>query len=90
MGEYVGFDVSKAATAFCMMDEGGRVLARASVARNSGRGDKLLEAFRRATPMRQLGKPGDIPGVVAFLASSDADFITGQVISVSGGRTMGG
>ncbi len=61
-----------------------------SVARDSGRGDKLLEAFRRATPMRRLGKPGDIPGVVAILASDDADFITGQVISVSGGLTMAG
>ena len=61
-----------------------------SVARDSGRANELLEAFRRATPMRRLGKPGDIPGVVAFLASGDADFITGQVISVSGGLTMGG
>ncbi len=49
-----------------------------------------LEAFRRATPMRRLGLPGDHPGVVAFLASDDADFITGQVISVSGGLTMNG
>ena len=61
----------------------------ASVARDGG-GEKLLEAFRRATPMRRLGKPGDIPGVVAFLASDDADYITGQVISVSGGLTMSG
>ncbi len=61
-----------------------------SVARDSGSGDRLLEAFRRATPMRRLGLPGDHPGVVAFLASDDADFITGQVISVSGGLTMNG
>ncbi len=61
-----------------------------SVARDSGSGDRLLEAFRRATPMRRLGLPGDPPGVVAFLASDDADYITGQVISVSGGLTMSG
>ncbi len=61
-----------------------------SVARDSGSGDRLLEAFRRATPMRRLGLPGDHPGVVAFLASDEADFITGQVISVSGGLTMNG
>ena len=62
----------------------------ASVARESGSGERLLEAFRRATPMRRLGTPADIPGVVAFLASDEADFITGQVISVSGGLTMSG
>ena len=60
------------------------------VAEDSGSPDKLLEAFRRATPMRRLGKPEDLPGVVAFLSSGDADFITGQVISVSGGLTMAG
>ncbi|MFQ5955094.1 MAG: SDR family oxidoreductase [Kiloniellales bacterium] len=62
----------------------------ASVARDSGSGDRLLEAFRRATPMRRLGLPTDHPGVVAFLASDEASFITGQVISVSGGLTMSG
>jgi len=50
----------------------------------------LGKAFQRAIPMRRLGQPDDIPGVVAFLASDDANFITGQVISVSGGLTMSG
>ena len=40
--------------------------------------------------MRRLGTPEDYPGLVAFLASSDSDYITGQVISVSGGLTMAG
>jgi 2-hydroxycyclohexanecarboxyl-CoA dehydrogenase len=40
--------------------------------------------------MRRLGKVDDLPGAVAFLASDDADFITGQVISISGGLTMNG
>ncbi len=61
-----------------------------SVAETSGMGDRLLDAFAKATPMRRLGKVGDLPGAVAFLASDDADFITGQVISVSGGLTMNG
>jgi len=50
----------------------------------------LGKAFQRAIPMRRLGQPDDIPGLVAFLASDDANFITGQVISVSGGLTMVG
>ena len=49
-----------------------------------------MAALERAIPMRRLGQPDDYPGLVAFLASSDADFITGQVISVSGGLTMAG
>ena len=53
-------------------------------------GEKLRAGLKRAIPMRRLGDPGDIPGIVAFLASDDADFMTGQVISVSGGLTMHG
>ncbi|WP_376767360.1 SDR family oxidoreductase [Paludibacterium denitrificans] len=37
-----------------------------------------------------MGQPGDLPGIIAFLASDEAAFITGQVISVSGGLTMAG
>ena len=51
---------------------------------------KLQNALKRAIPMRRLGKPEDYPGTVAFLASEDAGYITGQVISVSGGLTMHG
>ncbi len=53
-------------------------------------GQKVAAALERAIPMKRLGRPEDIPGVVAFLAGDDADFITGQVISVSGGLTMHG
>jgi 2-hydroxycyclohexanecarboxyl-CoA dehydrogenase len=53
-------------------------------------GKKVAAALERAIPMKRLGRPDDIPGLVAFLASNDADFITGQVISVSGGLTMSG
>ena len=51
-------------------------------------GAKVLEAMRRAVPMRRLGKPEDIAAAVAFLASEQAGFITGQTLSVSGGLTM--
>ncbi len=53
-------------------------------------GAKILEGLRRAIPMKRLGAPADYPGVVAFLASDDAGYITGQTISVSGGLTMHG
>ncbi len=56
----------------------------------AGNPEKLREAYRRAIPIGRLGKPEDIPGAVLFLASDDADFITGQTLSVSGGLTMHG
>ena len=52
--------------------------------------EKLREAMRRAVPMGRLGVPDDLSGAIAFLASDDAAYVTGQVISVSGGLTMGG
>jgi 2-hydroxycyclohexanecarboxyl-CoA dehydrogenase len=53
-------------------------------------GKKVYDALVRAIPMKRVGQPEDIPGIVAFLASDEAGFITGQVISVSGGLTMAG
>ncbi len=50
----------------------------------------LAEALKKAIPLRRLGKPDDYPGIVCFLLSDDASFITGQTISVSGGLTMHG
>ncbi len=49
---------------------------------------KLREALIRAVPMRRLARPEDIANAVAFYASDDASFITGQTVSVSGGLTM--
>ncbi|MEH6474851.1 MAG: glucose 1-dehydrogenase [Sneathiella sp.] len=53
-------------------------------------GQKIYEGLKRAIPFKRLGQPEDFGGIVAFLASSEADYITGQVISVSGGLTMAG
>ncbi len=50
--------------------------------------EKVLDAMRRAVPMRRLGRPEDIGPAVAFLASDGAGFVTGQMLSVSGGLTM--
>jgi 2-hydroxycyclohexanecarboxyl-CoA dehydrogenase len=57
-----------------------------------GAGDpvKLEEAFRRAIPLGRIGQPDDLPGAILFFASDDAGYITGQVLSVSGGLTMAG
>lgn len=51
---------------------------------------KLIEAFRSAIPMGRLGQPDDLASAIVFFGSDDAAFITGQVISVSGGLTMHG
>lgn len=52
--------------------------------------EKLQQALTRAIPMGRLGRPEDVAHAVCFLASEDAGFITGQVLSVSGGLTMAG
>jgi 2-hydroxycyclohexanecarboxyl-CoA dehydrogenase len=52
--------------------------------------EKVLESMARGIPFRRLGQPVDLAGAVAFFASSDSDFVTGQVLSVSGGLTMSG
>jgi len=51
---------------------------------------KLIEAFRSAIPLGRLGQPDDLASAIVFFGSDDAAFITGQVISVSGGLTMHG
>ena len=53
-------------------------------------GGKVLRAVTGAIPLKRLGQPAEIAPVVAFLASDDAGYITGQVISVNGGLTMAG
>jgi 2-hydroxycyclohexanecarboxyl-CoA dehydrogenase len=49
---------------------------------------KMVDALRRAVPMRRLGRPEDVAAAVAFLVSEEAGYITGQTLSVSGGLTM--
>jgi 2-hydroxycyclohexanecarboxyl-CoA dehydrogenase len=49
---------------------------------------RMVEALRKAVPMRRLGQPEDVAAAVAFLVSDRAGYITGQTLSVSGGLTM--
>jgi len=49
---------------------------------------RLIEAIGRAIPLGRTGQPEDIAAAVAFLASPEAKYITGQTLSVSGGLTM--
>jgi len=51
---------------------------------------KLADALLRAIPMGRLGQPDDCAGMIAFLLSDDAKYMTGQTVSVSGGLTMHG
>jgi 2-hydroxycyclohexanecarboxyl-CoA dehydrogenase len=50
--------------------------------------ERLVTALTRAVPMRRLGRPQEVAEAVAFLASEQAGYITGQTLSVSGGLTM--
>jgi len=52
--------------------------------------DKVKDALIKAIPFRRLGKPEEVADAVVFFASDRARYITGQVLSVSGGLTMAG
>jgi 2-hydroxycyclohexanecarboxyl-CoA dehydrogenase len=54
------------------------------------RGARILEGMKRGIPLRRLAQPEDVAGAVAYLASDEAGYVTGQVLSVSGGLTMAG
>lgn len=50
--------------------------------------DDLKEMILKATPLGRMGKPEEIASAVAFLASEEAAYITGQVLAVDGGMVM--
>ena len=51
-------------------------------------GARIAEGLKRAIPMRRLGVPEDYPGLVAFLLSDRAAFITGSELVVDGGQSL--
>lgn len=51
--------------------------------------DEMREYYRSITPLGRLGVPEDTAGIVNFLASEEAGFITGQIIAVNGGALLG-
>jgi 2-hydroxycyclohexanecarboxyl-CoA dehydrogenase len=54
----------------------------------AGNPEKLVQAFERSIPLGRIGQPEDLPGAILFFASDEAAFVTGQMLSVSGGLTM--
>jgi 2-hydroxycyclohexanecarboxyl-CoA dehydrogenase len=51
-------------------------------------GERLKQGMIAATSMRRIGQPEEVAAAIAFLASDDASFVTGQTINVSGGLSM--
>jgi 2-hydroxycyclohexanecarboxyl-CoA dehydrogenase len=51
-------------------------------------GDRIVETMKSATQLRRLGKPEEVAAAVAFLASDDASYVTGETLGVSGGLGM--
>lgn len=51
-------------------------------------GEKLIQTMRDSTQMKRLGTPEEVAAAVAFLASDDAAYVTGETIGVSGGLGM--
>jgi 2-hydroxycyclohexanecarboxyl-CoA dehydrogenase len=49
---------------------------------------KVLSKMDKVIPLKRTGTPEEIAAAVVFFASKEADFITGQTLSVSGGLTM--
>ena len=52
--------------------------------------DKVKDALIKAVPLRRLGQPQEVAEAIAFFADPRSDYVTGQVLSVSGGLTMAG
>ena len=57
--------------------------------RTRPRGEQMIAAMTQATELRRLGRPAEVAAAVAFLASEEASYITGETLGVSGGMGIG-
>jgi 2-hydroxycyclohexanecarboxyl-CoA dehydrogenase len=51
-------------------------------------GKKVIETMKAGTQLRRLGTPDEVAAAIAFLASDDASYVTGETLGVSGGMGM--
>jgi 2-hydroxycyclohexanecarboxyl-CoA dehydrogenase len=53
-------------------------------------GEKIIDNMKAGTQLRRMGKPEEVAAAIAFLASDDASYVTGEILGVSGGMGMVG
>ena len=53
-------------------------------------GEKVIETMKGATQLRRMGTPDEVAAAIAFFASDDASYVTGEILGVSGGMGMVG
>lgn len=58
--------------------------------RSRPNGERIIETMTRSIPLGRIARPDDIAGAITFFLSEDSAYVTGQVLSVSGGLTMAG
>ncbi|HSY85522.1 MAG TPA: SDR family oxidoreductase, partial [Verrucomicrobiae bacterium] len=79
-----GITVNAVAPGFIETD-----MTRATAARMGVSMEAFEAGASQMIPLRRIGQPSEVASVIAFLASEDASYITGQVLRVNGGMSMG-